>query len=436
MRRAENRRRQLWPRAAVVGILAGLMAVAFRGVLLLGDQWRNAAIGNAQNWGLIGILVPMLIGAIGAGLGVWLVQRFAPETAGSGIPHLRAVILRWRGMVPGRILPIKFLGGVLAIGSGMALGREGPTVQMGGTLGFVAADFFKSSRRERATLIAAGAGAGLAAAFNAPLAGLMFVLEEMRRDFQPSVFSAAFVACIAGDVMTRVFVGPFPAFRVAQLPTPAVSSLPFFIVMGALAGLLGVAFNRSLIFSLNCFQKTRHWPRGLPAALVGAIIGAIGFFNPDLLGGGHHLAEETLAGRVALTALPLIFVARFLMTMTSYGTGAAGGIFAPLLVLGGQIGLFCGLISDKFFPDAATTPQAFAVVGMAAYFTAIVRAPLTGIVLISEMTGGYALMLPLLAACCAAYGVAELFEEEPIYEALLARSLKPRHAGSHGEWSD
>lgn len=421
--RAHERRRRQFPRAALVGLLAGLLAVTFRYALDEADQWRNHLIALSHSYPAWGFLMPILFSALGSGLGVFLVQRFAPEASGSGIPHLKAVLHRLRRMAWRRILLVKFCSGVLSIGGGLTLGREGPTVQMGGAVGQMVSQWFKSTARERQTLIAAGAGAGLAAAFNAPLSGVIFVLEEVQRDFTPTVFTATFVACVIADIVARLLSGQLPAFHVDSLPLAPLDSLPVFLVLGLLAGVLGVAFNRALRGSLRLFARAGHWPRGLVGAIVGAGVGGVGWFFPQVLGGGHHLVEQTLAGQVTISALLLLFALRFGLTMFSYGTGAAGGIFAPLLVLGAQIGLLTGLVAQHFFPTVAADPTMFAVVGMAAYFTAIVRAPLTGIVLIVEMTGNYSLMLPLLVACFCAYGIADLLGDKPIYEALLERDL-------------
>ena len=421
--RAHERRRRQFPRAALVGLLSGLVAVVFRRLLDSADKLRDNLIAFGHLHPAWGFLVPVLFCAAGAGAGVWLVQSFAPEASGSGIPHLKSVLHRLRGMKWARILMVKFGGGVLSIGGGLALGREGPTIQMGGAIGQMVSRWFKSTPRERQTLIAAGAGAGLAAAFNAPLSGVIFVLEELQRDFTPTVFTATFVACVIADVVARLLSGQLPAFHVASHPLAPLASLPIFLILGLLAGVLGVAFNRALLGSLRLFARVAHWPRGAAGALVGAGVGLVGWFLPQALGGGHHMVEQTLAGQVAVTTLFLFFALRFGLTMFSYGTGAAGGIFAPLLVLGAQIGLLTGLIAGRFFPAAAPEPTMFAVVGMAAYFTAIVRAPLTGIVLIVEMTGNYSLMLPLLVACFCAYGVADLLGDKPVYEALLERDL-------------
>ncbi|HEX3531402.1 MAG TPA: H(+)/Cl(-) exchange transporter ClcA [Thermoanaerobaculia bacterium] len=422
--RRRERRRRLAPRAALVGLFAGLAAAAFRRTLEACDRGREALFALAHSlpapWGF---LLAVGVCALSAGAALWLVRRFAPEVAGSGIPQLKAVLHHLRGMNWRRVLTVKFASGTLGIGAGLALGREGPTVQMGGAFGDMVSRWLRSGVRERHNLTAAGAGAGLAAAFNAPLAGVIFVLEELRRDFAPGALTAAFIASVTADVVARLLMGQSPVFHVANAPVPPLSSLPLFLVLGVLAGLLGVVFNRTLLVSLRLFDRTARWPLGLPAALVGLAIGVIGWFAPGVLGGGGSLVEATLAGRVALGALAGLLLLRFGMTMLSYGTGTAGGIFAPLLVIGAQAGLLVGLLGRPLFPAADSYPAAFAVVGMAALFAAIVRAPLTGIVLILEMTANYSLMLPLLIACFSAYALADLLRDEPIYEALLERDL-------------
>jgi CIC family chloride channel protein len=382
-----QQRRRLFPRAALVGLLAGLFAVAFRAALAAGDALRNALLAwayRAPEWGW---QLPVAFGIAGAALAVALVGRHAPETSGSGIPHLEAVLHRFRDLDWRRMLPVKFVGGVVAIGSGMALGREGPTVQMGGAVGDAAADWLHVAPRERLTLIAAGAGAGLAAAFNAPLAGLVFVLEEAQRDFRPIVFGAAFLAAATADIITRLASGQLPVFSIPSYPVPPLAALPVFAILGLAAGLLGVVFNRSLLWTLDRFAQLHVGWRMLGVAAVGAAVGVVGWFSPLAVGGGHDLAETVLAGQIALAAIPIWLVVRFGLTMASYGTGAPGGIFAPLLVLGALIGLAIGEVAHALAPSVLPQPAIVAVVGMAAYFTAIVRAPLTGIVLIIEMTG-------------------------------------------------
>jgi len=414
---------RLFPRAALVGLCAGAVAVIFRALLAAADGLRNLLIHWAYTVPIFGWIFPVLFSATGALIAMALVRQWAPEAAGSGIPHLKAVLHRLRDLSWGRVVAVKMFSGVLAIGSGLALGREGPTVQMGGAVADGIARRLKVPPQDRLTLTAAGAGAGLAAAFNAPLSGLVFVLEEMQRDFRPAVFSAAFLAAAAGDVVARSVSGQLPVFSVPNYAMPPLSALPAFALLGIFAGLLGVAFNRALLGTLNLMARvTGRWIFGICAA-VGAAAGLLAWFSPSAVSGGHELAETVLTNKMPLFAIPLLFLVRFGLTVSSYGTGAAGGIFAPLLALGALLGLGVGHIVHIFTPAFAADPGVFAVVGMAAYFTAIVRAPLTGILLISEMTGSYEQMLPLLAASFCAYAVAEYVKDIPIYEALLERDL-------------
>ena len=419
-----QQRRWIFPRAALVGAIAGGVALAFRAALTEADALRNSLISWAHTLPFLGWLFPVGLTMIGAGIAVAITRRYAPEAAGSGIPHLEAVLHRYRNLEWKRVLPVKFFAGIIAIGSGLALGREGPTVQMGGSIGDGVSRILKVSEHERLTLISAGAGAGLAAAFNAPLAGLIFVLEEVRRDFQPIMFGATFVAAVIADIITRIGSGQFPVFTVPSYGMPPLSSLPIFALLGIMAGLLGVLFNRSLLATVDLFRRIP--PRLVVpfAAIAGGIIGLVGWFSPMMLGSGNSLAQITLQGNLLLSIIPLYFGIRFLLTTTSYGTGAPGGIFAPLLVLGALLGLAIGQIFNFLAPSVVPIPAVFAVVGMAAYFTAIVRAPLTGIMLIVEMTGNYSQMLPLLVSCFCAYAVAEFLKDLPIYEALLERDLQ------------
>jgi CIC family chloride channel protein len=419
-----HERHKLFPRAALVGLCAGGVAVVFRALLAAGDALRNGLIAWSHTVPLFGWLLPMLFSATGALLASAMVFYYAPETGGSGIPHLKAVLHRWRDLAWSRVLAVKMVSGVLAIGSGLALGREGPTVQMGGAIADGISRAMKLSPADRLTLTAAGAGAGLAAAFNAPLSGLVFVLEEMQRDFRPAVFGAAFVAAASADVVARSVSGQLPVFTVPSYAMAPLQALPAFALLGVVAGVFGILFNRCLLDTLDLMARVHRGWKFTSSAFVGAVAGLIAWFNPLAVGCGHELAESVLVDKTQLVAIPFLFVLRFALTMASYGTGAAGGIFSPLLVLGALLGLGVGHIAHNLTPAIATEPALFAVVGMAAYFAVIVRAPLTGILLITEMTGSYEQMLPLLASSFCAYATAEFLRSLPIYEALLERDLK------------
>ncbi|MDR3688926.1 MAG: H(+)/Cl(-) exchange transporter ClcA [Fimbriimonas sp.] len=416
-------RHRVFPKAALVGFASGAVAVAFRALLALCDFSRTklALWSHSIQW--IGWLAPVTYSAVCAGLAFFVVRKWAPEAAGSGIPHVEAVLRRHRKFRWRAVLPVKFFGGILAIGGGLGLGREGPTVQMGGAVGAGIARLLKVGTQERLVLVAAGAGAGLAAAFNAPLAGLIFVLEELQRDFRPMVFGAAFIAAASADVVSRLFSGQLAVFAAPAYPAPALSHLPLFALLGVVTGIMGVAFNRGLVSSLDFFARFAPRYHVLKGVAVGAAAGLLTYFSPQLVGSGHSLAEAALSAKIALSFIPLFFLGRFVLTLGSYGSGAPGGIFSPLLALGALLGLGVGDVARMVLPHAGVSPGAFAVVGMAAYFSAIVRAPLTGIVLIVEMTSSYALSLPLLVACFCAYGAAEAMKDLPIYETLLQREL-------------
>jgi CIC family chloride channel protein len=419
----EVKRRHILPKALVVGIVAGLLASAFRLALQGIEHGRLALLSGLPPAERVAVAV--LFGVLGGAIGVWLVRRFAPDAAGSGIPQLKAFVLGERGMQWRRLLPVKFLAGAAGIGGGLALGREGPTIQMGGGTGLMVSEWFrvKPGEGERKALIAAGAGAGLAAAFNAPLAGVIFVLEELAGNFTPVVFVAAFIAATSADVVGRLLTGEMPVFPLHDMAAPSVSALPAALLLGVACGLGGVVFNKCLLQSLDLYGRLR-WPGWATGALAGALVGLASGIYPGVAGSGGLIAERALAGEIALRWLPVLLLARFFLTMTSYGSGAAGGIFAPLLVLGAVGGLAFGKLAHEVVPAWAAQPEAFAVIGMGGLLTAIVRAPLTGIVLMIELTGKYDFMLPLLACCLVAYGVAEFMGSKPIYEALRERSQR------------
>lgn len=409
----------------VVGGAAGVLASLFRMCLEWAEHLRILIDERLNGW--IGLPLALLLGALGGGVAVWLVRRHAPHAAGSGIPHLKAVLLREAEPEWKRLLPVKFFGGVLSVGSGMALGREGPTVQMGSAIGHMVSDMFKvrAGEGERRALISAGAGAGLAAAFNAPLSGLIFVLEELHGAFTPVMFVAAFLASVTGDVMARLLIGELPVFHFRGMVAPGVETLPWAALLGGAMGVFGVLFNRGLLATLDLRERLLRWPAFAVGAAVGALVGLVGWVRPELAGSGGELVQAALSGKILLSLLPLYMLARFSLTMVSYGSGAAGGIFAPLLVLGALAGLWFGSgVHYLFESSTSLTPAVFCVLGMGALFTAIVRAPLTGIVLMIELTGSYGFMLPLLVSCLVAYGVAEMMGNTPIYEALRERGRK------------
>lgn len=418
-------------RAALVGSLAGAIAVFFQMSLSAAEKIRIDYLNYFSNGFVPGwILLALFSGACGC-LAGWLTVSFAPEATGSGIPHVKAVLMHLRVMRWRSLIPVKFFGGMLAIAGGFSLGREGPTVQLGAAVGAGLAEKMNIPRRHRSHLIACGAGAGLAAAFNAPLAGFIFVIEELRREFSPVTYGTALIAAVMADVITRATLGSDPSFAIRDIPTPTLSAFPYILLLGLLAGLIGVGFQSGLIAGLNLVDRIRPiLPRWSRAACVGLIVGLVGWFIPQTMGPGHNTVESfnQLGGEniFGIPFLCLLFCLKFLLLIICYCSGVPGGIFAPLLTLGAILGIVLGELGKAMAIPFVATPAAMAVVGMASLLSAVVRAPLTAVILIVEMTANYELLFFLLTACMVSYLVAAHFECKPIYETLLDYNLRRR----------
>jgi CIC family chloride channel protein len=409
-------------RAFIIGILAGALALLFQYSLWLGEVARNSLLGALpHNLWWRSTIILTTVGAIGA-LVAWFTARLAPEAAGSGIPHVKTV-LAGTGQISGVwLIPVKFVGGVLAISAGFSLGREGPTVQMGAVTGSRVARFLGLSRGERNHLIACGAGAGLAGAFNAPLAGFLFVIEEFGRELTPMTYGTAFISSLTASLVTQVSLGQIPSFHISQYATSSLNSLPLFLLLGITAGVFGSMFNSSLLFLRRQGQRWSGngvWKKG---AIAGLAVGLGLLFLPEATGGGHSTAEIFLRGQFPLHHtvwfLFTILFAKLLLTNVCFASGVPGGIFAPMLMMGSVLGSLVGYLGSMLFPTLVPTPAAFAVVGMAAMFVASVRAPLTGMVLILEMTGNYSQLFPLSVACLVSYLTSTALRNPAIYEAL------------------
>ena len=404
--------------AAITGAGAGAVGTLFRLWLLRADAWRDALIAWAHSAPIAGFMLVTGLCAGAVAFAAWLVRRYSPEASGSGIPHVESALRQEVPPAPLRLLPVKFVGGLLAIGAGLALGREGPSVQMGASIAHMVGRLARRQWPDARALLAAGAGAGLAAAFDAPTAGAVFVLEELVRRFEPRMAIAALSASAAAILVARVLFGDAPDFHVAAIPDPGGAAMPLHLVLGAMAGLLAAAYNWTLLAALAGAAHLRRCPVELRAGLVGAAVGALAWFAPDLVGGGDVLTQRALAGAETLAVLPFIFLLRAGLGAVSYAAGTPGGLFAPMLALGAELGLWFGLLCRAVFPDLDIDPQAFALVGMAAFFAGVVRAPLTGLTLVVEMTSNVTMLLPMLAACSVAMLVPALLRNPPIYDSL------------------
>ena len=282
----------------------------------------------AHQWPVLGFVLVCATVAATTAFAAWLVRRSGQPAAGSGIPHVEAVIEGELPAAPLLLLPIKFVGGLLAIGGGLALGREGPSVQMGANLAQFLGKTCRLPTTDRIALFAAGAGAGLAVAFNAPMAGAIFVLEELVRRFDVRIAIAALGTSCSAIAVASLLLGQQPDFHVEKLPNPSFWTGPIFALLGILAGLAGVAYNQLIIKTCALFDGLARWQPEVPALLIGALVGAIAWFAPHMVGGGDTISQQALAGGFAPTALPLIFAVRFLLGPLSYAANTPGGLSA------------------------------------------------------------------------------------------------------------
>lgn len=409
----------------LIGVLTGAVVAAFRYLLVLSEHVLPrlyAQLAQAP-WELTALWLAAL-----ACLGyvLYRIVRAEPMASGSGIPQIEGILAGKMQMNWARVLVLKFAGAVLGIGAGLSLGREGPSVQLGACLGQGVGRLARRAPGEDRYLLTAGAGAGLAAAFNAPLAGVIFCLEELTKDFSPLVLMGAVAASVTATTVTQEFFGLAPVFHMGEVPALATGhAFPLLVLLGAFVGILSLAFNRTLTASLDTFARLRLPEAAKPMVPLFASC-ALGFALPQVLGGGSPLVDSLVTEDYGLSFLIVLFLGKFFFTMLCFGSGVPGGIFLPMLVLGALGGAMfakAAVLTGMLAPALAVDCMVF---GMAAYFACVVKSPITGTVLIMEMTGSFAHMLPLILVSMTAYLVSEVTGGAPVYEMLLARSLRLR----------
>lgn len=410
--------------AAIAGMVIGFVGGVFRWLLEAADRLRVDLVVWAQGLPGPGWLIPVAAAAIGATLAA-LVVRWEPLADGSGIPHVEAV---FHGQAPPpriRLLPAKFIGGVLAIGSGLVLGREGPTVHMGAAIGAQAARRARLPDSEIRMMQTVLGGAGLAVAFNAPIGGTLFTIEEVTKTVRATTVLATIFAASTAVGCAHLVLGDHSEFRLRDIGEPGLGLLPLFVVFGLLTGGLGALYNVLVLWFLDRVTAVRRVPAVAKAAIIGTLIGLVMIVHPQAVGGGEPLTQMLLGGeRFAMAVIVGYLVLRFLAGPLSYAAPVVGGLFAPILAVGALWGvLFVGVIDSVWPGDVTPLAVPMAVVGMAAFFGATVRAPLTGMVLVIEMTASTVVLVPMLAATGAAVLAAYLLGSPPIYDSLRHRSL-------------
>ena len=405
--------------ACLIGLFSAVAAVLLKqGISWLGG-WRVHTInivGSKLTLPLIGLVLGTLAGVI--------IQLLAPAAAGGGIPQVKAALAKYPVTLNLRVAIVKTVATILVVGAGFTVGRRGPTVHIGAALGAQVSRWIPNSPTNRRQMIAAGAAAGLAAGFNTPIAGVLFVVEELMRDISGLTLETAIAASFTGAVVSRIFNAtdlnvPLAVINSARQGSFAVPEIPFYVLLGILAGVLGGIFNRSIIGGMK-FSRSLPLAMPLRIGFAGLVSGSIIAWLPPFFQDNAGLRELLIAGQFNWQTTALVFVMQFCLTILAYGAGAPGGLFAPALVLGSALGYLVGLLEVALI--SSESPYTFALAGMGAFFTSVVRVPVTAIIIVFEMTADFNLVLPLMISCAVAYIVAESVSEGSIYQHLLEAS--------------
>lgn len=420
--------RGLYGLSLLVGVITGVIVSIYRYGLEIASNLREHYISRELLTNPSKLLLIWGI-FIAIGLFVDYLSRKFPTTGGSGIPQVKALILRKLDYVFWlKELLVKFFGGLLGIGAGLSLGREGPSVQLGSYIGYGFTKTFKRSYTDEKYLVTAGSSAGLAGAFGAPLAGVIFSMEELHRFFSSKLIICTFLASICSNFVARRIFGMDPSFTF-NIKYPAdvnpYFQFLFFIVFGIVIAFFGKLFTVSLIKTQDIFKGIKL-PKSIKISSVMTLSFIICFVMPDITGGGHHLVEELPHLNQTILFLLLVFVVKLLFTTISYATGFQGGIFLPMLVLGAILGKIYALMLIATFDLHSDFIIHYIILGMAGFFVAVVRAPITGVVLILEMTGSFDHLLAIATVSIIAYYITDILKLEPIYEILYERMPKKK----------
>jgi CIC family chloride channel protein len=424
LRLTPTERQRLLLLTILSGGLCGLAAVCFHvGIGKAEDLVINRALAALfPTFIYLAILTPG-VGGLLVGLAL---QYWVPGAVGSGVPQVKVAYALHAGHVPFRDAVGKFFLGIVQIGSGGSLGREGPTVQICAGISSLLARVFSLSRQSQRRMTSVGVAAGIAAAFNAPIAAVTFTLEEIIGDLDQTMLSGVIVAAAIAAAVERGILGQHPVFEVQrQHSLGHASSLIWYAVLGVLSALAAVTFTDSLLKLRNGFKSFTAVPKWVHPAVGGALTGGLALIailwlkQNGITGGGYKTLSQALAGSLSLKVMIGLCMLKLAATVCSYSSGGVGGIFAPSLFIGGMLGGGVGYVDVTVLHHSNDSIGAFALVGMGAVFAGIIRAPMTSVLIIFEMTGSYGLILPLMIANMTAYGLARHWRNTPVYEALL-----------------
>lgn len=404
--------------AAIVGTASGTGAVLFIAAI---EAFHSLFFGHGRTaLSFLGDSYVILLPIIGGLIVGPLVHFLAPEAKGHGVPEVMTAMAVRGGRIRPMVILIKALGSAITIGSGGSVGREGPIVQIGAAIGSVVGRRFGLSQTRILALVGSGAAAGIAATFNAPIAGVMFSLEVLLGEYTVPAVSTMVFAAVSGSVVSRFFLGDHPAFAVPAYSLVSSWELLLYLGLGVASALGAGLFVRTLYLSEDLFERIR-FPSYLKPLIGGALLGLLGYRLPQVFGTGFNVVGDVLSGSTAFWLLFVLIFAKILATSLTLGSGFSGGVFAPALMIGAVLGGAYGKVVHALLPGFTATSGAYATVGMAAVFAAAARAPITSIVILFELTLDYRIMLPLMFATVVATVLAARIEPESIYTLKLVR---------------
>lgn len=402
----------------IVGVVSGLLAILYRLCLEYGIDFATKIYAFMKIHPLAVLL--WIIAAVAAGFFIAYLVKLEPMASGSGIPQVEGVVLFGLKMKWYTILAVRFLGGALCSVFGLSLGREGPSIQIGACGGQFVSKRCGKDKLEENYLITGGAAAGLSAAFNAPLSGMVFALEEVHRSFSPLILLSATVASLTADFISKTVFGLRPVLDFQSIPELPLKFYLWLIPLGVVAGLTGSLMNKSLLLFQSLYNRLPARIRPMTALLIAL---PFGLFLPQVLGGGQGLIKMSESAQVGIAMLLIFFLAKMLFTCTSFGSGVPGGIFLPILSIGALSGGIFGLFAAHFGLPSQYIAD-FAVCAMAGALSSAVKAPVTSILLTAEMSGTLVHMLPVAICSFIALLLSDVLKVQPIYEALLERFVE------------
>ncbi len=407
--------------ALVIGLLGGGIAVLFRMSIQFAQQlfWQvdNYTVDHVRGLPWYWLLCVPAVGGLIVGL---IIQRFAPEAKGHGVPEVLEAIALRGGRIRARLVLAKLVASGICIGSGGSVGREGPIVQIGSAFGSAFSQWLGLSVRLRRTLTACGAAAGIAATFNAPVAGAFFAAEIILGDFAVSNFSPLVISSVSATIVSRYFLGDVPAFVIPRYALHSPMELIVYAVLGVAAALAALLFVQSIYKAEDLFDRIPVWPP-VRAMAGGAAIGVMGLAVPEVLGVGYETISEALTNQIVVGTLLLLVLAKTVAVSLTLGSGGSGGVFAPSLFIGAALGGAVGGVVHEWWPAMTATSGAYALVGLGAVVAAATHAPITAILIIFELTGDYKIIIPLMISCIIATALAMRIQKASIYTLKLLR---------------